>query len=273
MAKDLHWFKFFISEYMAGDIIFCSDAAQGVFIRLCCFYWARECNLNRSQAEKYLQQSASHLGELIDNGIVKVNGEALNINFLDEQKATWHELSSIKSQAGKSGGRGNKKSTAKADAKHMLSETKADDKANVKQNESRPESKTKAEHKAKQSYREGDKTSTPERAENVVLPSVLNRQPTTAQTSPGLAFGVPSSNPKTIKIWEDFFEEIKEYQFQKNEISEMTDHIHYIDDDKVEAAYLQFRRKWKTEEGKKKKPRAKEIIDLLYTYTLLDADT
>jgi hypothetical protein len=47
MAKELPYFKFEPAEYLTKDV-FCSLAAQGLFINLCSYYWQRSCNYQRS---------------------------------------------------------------------------------------------------------------------------------------------------------------------------------------------------------------------------------
>lgn len=264
MAKDLHWFKFNISEYMLGDIIFCSDAAQGVFTRLMCLYWSRDCVLTRSQALKHLQGRDELLDELIKADVIKIEGDALRIDFLLEQKNTWTETSKKNSVNGAKGGRGNTQNKAGDKAKQ---------KPGIKPNESDPESQMKANPKAKKSQGEGDKTSLSEKTEGSRYPDESNREPSTPLNPHGPGSGVAMFSDKSLQLMADFFSDIEGYKFKESQVREMEQEFDRIPDEKVEACYLQFRRKWKTEEGRKKTPKASDLIDLLFTYAMPDDNT
>ena len=54
MSKRLPYFQFEPAEYLAGDIMFCSYAAQGIFNSICALYWQKDCNLKYSQVIKRL---------------------------------------------------------------------------------------------------------------------------------------------------------------------------------------------------------------------------
>lgn len=86
MAKDLPYFKFVISEWNDGDITLCSMEAQGLFINLCSLYWSLEGELSITKAKRrYNGCNTTVWDELINEKILKVDGEFLVINFLDEQ--------------------------------------------------------------------------------------------------------------------------------------------------------------------------------------------
>ena len=50
MSK-LTWFKFTPSDYMMGKIQRCPEVTQARFIRLCCLYWNKQCELTYEDAE------------------------------------------------------------------------------------------------------------------------------------------------------------------------------------------------------------------------------
>jgi hypothetical protein len=86
MAKDLPYFKFIISEWNDGDITLCSLEAQGLFINLCSLYWSQECELSLSKAKRRYNFCADLVwDELINEGIIKLQGDKITINFLNEQ--------------------------------------------------------------------------------------------------------------------------------------------------------------------------------------------
>ena len=87
MAKDtaLPYFKFVIADWNMGDITQCSLSAQGLFINLCAMYWSKRGNLNWGKAVKKFPRKLKHFNELLDEGIIKLNGDQLEISFLSEQ--------------------------------------------------------------------------------------------------------------------------------------------------------------------------------------------
>lgn len=94
MAKDLPYFKFSVSEWNDGDVTLCSLEAQGLFINLCSLYWSQEGQLSYTKAKRrYYQCNTTVWDELINDGIIKLNGDAIVINFLDEQFAEREKLS------------------------------------------------------------------------------------------------------------------------------------------------------------------------------------
>lgn len=86
MAKDLPYFKFFVSEWNDGKIVDCSMESQGLFINLCSLYWSRLGALDDATAmRKLCQRNAKAYKELKKMGVVKVSGDKIFIDFLDEQ--------------------------------------------------------------------------------------------------------------------------------------------------------------------------------------------
>lgn len=258
MAKDMHWFKFFISEYLAGDIVLCSDAAQGVFVRVCCLYWAREGNLNLDQVYGHLPGREALIGELISKGIIKTNlSEGVSyllINFLDEQRETWVKTSAENSQNGKLGGRGNTKESAIQSAPKAT--PKAPDKAVVKP----PQSQLEKNKILLPADRAGEK-------DHYSLPTdaPTTSPPLTGGSSGGVLKSA-STNPQTIKTKRDFLDNIATYKYTKFQIKEIDQGINEINDKHVFGCYMQFRRSYKTEDNKHKRPSFGELMDLIEGY-------
>ena len=90
MAKELPYFKFFVSEWSDGDITLEDFETQGLFINLCAYYWSNECSITLSKAKKKFRNcSESCFNDLINSGIIKLNDDVITINFLDEQKVSY----------------------------------------------------------------------------------------------------------------------------------------------------------------------------------------
>jgi len=86
MAKDLPYFKFIISEWNDGDVTLCSLEAQGLFINLCSLYWSQEGELSLSKSKRRFSGcNATAWKELISDKVIKIDGDNIVINFLDEQ--------------------------------------------------------------------------------------------------------------------------------------------------------------------------------------------
>lgn len=129
MGKRLPYFQFEVAEWLAGDIMFCSFEAQGLFVTLMALYWQKDCELNLDQAMKRLK-SDQLFKELIDEKIIKINSGKININFLDEQFSKASEKSRVNSMNGSLGGRPKKQieTENKPNGFNSVSETKSEQK-------------------------------------------------------------------------------------------------------------------------------------------------
>jgi hypothetical protein len=97
--EKLQWFKFSPSDYMMGKIQRCPEITQARFIRLCCLYWNKECNLNIT--DTIIEIDQEHFDILISKKIITSNEEHIFIDFLDEQMISITETSKDKSKAAK----------------------------------------------------------------------------------------------------------------------------------------------------------------------------
>jgi hypothetical protein len=104
MAKELPYFQFEPAEYLTKDVSFCSLSAQGLFINICSYYWQRQCELTKGQLLRRLNYP-KELEELIDEGVLKIQNEAINIAFLDQQFEKATLLKKTNSVNGSKGGR------------------------------------------------------------------------------------------------------------------------------------------------------------------------
>lgn len=113
MAKELPYFKFYPGEWLTGDITMCSEVAQFVFINLICFYWQKD-SICLANVKQRFSKYETEIKELISNRIIKIDDcENVIINFLDEQKSNFINISEKRIKSGKAGG--------KAKAKQKLS--------------------------------------------------------------------------------------------------------------------------------------------------------
>jgi hypothetical protein len=99
MAKNFPYFKFIVSEWMTGDIVFESLSAQGLFINICALYWQRDGNLSIEDVNKRYK-NPPELDDLIGNFII-IEDDLIAIKFLDEQLIDAGHVSKINSDKGK----------------------------------------------------------------------------------------------------------------------------------------------------------------------------
>lgn len=86
MAKELPYYKHEPSEWLEGEIQVCSDAAIVCFLNLRDGYWVKlGCMSYAFALQKYCRKDASIIQELIDNGIIDLQGDDIKIKFLDKQ--------------------------------------------------------------------------------------------------------------------------------------------------------------------------------------------
>lgn len=102
MSKRLPYFQFEPAEYLAGDIMFCSYGAQGMFNNICALYWQKDCELKYSQTVKRFGNE-DLIKELISECIIKVEKDKIIVNFLDEQYSKATIKSVVNSDNGKKG--------------------------------------------------------------------------------------------------------------------------------------------------------------------------
>ena len=117
--KELPYFKFFPNQWITGTISFLDLGTQGAFIRICCYYWSKECNVPQAQLQVLIRD---HFKILIDNNLIKIVDEKVCIKWLDEQYSEFRKRSKINSANGRKGG------LNKANATNSLSIKKREDK-------------------------------------------------------------------------------------------------------------------------------------------------
>lgn len=103
MSKRLPYYQSEPAEYLAGDIMFCSYAAQGVFSVIRALYWQKDCKLSLKQAKRRLKDADDLIDELINENIIKIIDDNILISFLDEQFEKACGKSKTNSENGKKG--------------------------------------------------------------------------------------------------------------------------------------------------------------------------
>lgn len=103
MAKNFPYFKFVVTEWMTGDIVFESLSVQGLFINICALYWQRDGVLTVSDINKRFK-NPEELTELTDR-FFSVNDGFVSVKFLDEQLIEANHISKKNSENGSKGGR------------------------------------------------------------------------------------------------------------------------------------------------------------------------
>lgn len=141
MAKDLPYFKFFVSEWNDGDITLEDYNIQGLFINVCAYYWSRECMLSYDILIKKFKHNKEDIERLISEDLIKFREcDMMSISFLDEQLEERKAKSKVNSVNGSKGGRPKKQKETenKPNALNSLTETKGIKKREDKRREDIP---------------------------------------------------------------------------------------------------------------------------------------
>lgn len=88
---NITWFKFTPANWIMGRIQRVPEITQARFMRLCCVYWNKKCELNYDDA--VLEIDEEHLKCLIRFKIIKNENGFIKIEFLDEQISGIREIS------------------------------------------------------------------------------------------------------------------------------------------------------------------------------------
>lgn len=135
MAKNFPYFKFVVTEWMTGDIVFESLSVQGLFINICALYWQRDGSLSIEDINKRYK-NPEELGQLTDR-FFSVNDGFISVKFLDEQLIEANHISKVNSENGAKGGRPKASKTLKEKptANRPLTERKANESKEEKETE------------------------------------------------------------------------------------------------------------------------------------------
>lgn len=117
MAKELPYFKFFVSEWILGRISDHSDKVQGAFINAICYYWHKNCDCFCVDFKRKLGKNRYDL--LINLKFIEVENDKIFIRFLDEQFSELSDIHPKRVRAGQAGGIASAKAKEVAKAKHL----------------------------------------------------------------------------------------------------------------------------------------------------------
>lgn len=106
--QKLPWFKFSPDDWLNGDIQYCSDAAQLLFIKLCCDYWRNNCDLTtvkfRKRSALRKEKYQRLMVELEEENMICIKNDKICIKFLDEQMSQRLARSEVNALNGSKGG-------------------------------------------------------------------------------------------------------------------------------------------------------------------------
>jgi hypothetical protein len=103
MAKELPYFKFTLQEWQNGAITDMPDSAQGVFINVCCYYWANNCEVTDKMLLKRFKTKTKTIQKLIKSEVIKNQNGIIMVSFLDKQLLELNKNHSFFSECGKKG--------------------------------------------------------------------------------------------------------------------------------------------------------------------------
>ena len=106
MAKELPYFRFTSAEWLNVDISLESYEIKGLFIDVCAYYWAQDCDITLSKLEKKFSNATNLLKQLIESDIIKHENkhDKIKIDFLLTQYDLLSEKRKLRQAAGSKGG-------------------------------------------------------------------------------------------------------------------------------------------------------------------------
>jgi len=94
----LQWFKFCPTDWVMGKIQRCPEITQARFLKLCCLYWNKNCEISVEDA--IIEIDKDHFDILVAKKIIFISDDQIYISFLDEQNVEIKETSKDKSVSG-----------------------------------------------------------------------------------------------------------------------------------------------------------------------------
>ena len=110
--KELPYFRFTVSEWMNGDISMETYDSKGIFIDICAWYWFKDCSITKAMLEKKYPKEREWIKNLLDIEAIKIDGDNIQIEFLNEQFDLLSKKRRARQAAGSKGGK-QKSSNAK----------------------------------------------------------------------------------------------------------------------------------------------------------------
>lgn len=104
MAKELPYFKFYINDWLTGNVTLLDMSLQGVFINVCVLFWSRDCDLKyKDCVERFKKRDRKFIETLIKLEIIKKENEKIRINFLENQLEIREKISKTNKKNGEIG--------------------------------------------------------------------------------------------------------------------------------------------------------------------------
>lgn len=104
MSIELPWYKFYPTEWLFGRISHETPELQISFLKTCCFYWQRGCEMDIDYILLYIDKDV--IKELCQKNYILYNKKSnkIKIKFLDEQSKDRKQRKNKKIEAGRKGG-------------------------------------------------------------------------------------------------------------------------------------------------------------------------
>lgn len=99
--KEYPYIKFFVNQWLTGTVSFVELEYQGAFMKACCYYWSRGCNMPESHLKTII---GKHYDRLVAEGLIVVKNKEISIKWLDEQIIDTKKRSQINKANGRKGG-------------------------------------------------------------------------------------------------------------------------------------------------------------------------
>jgi hypothetical protein len=130
MAKEAPWFRFTVLEWQNGEISNLSDSLKGLFIDICAYYWAKNCNITLDSLLTKFKTKSKSIDKLIQNQIISIQNAnetnqnvIVSISFLDKQLSELQQNKTKFSEWGKLGQKAKKlKAPLKSDLSYKIRE-------------------------------------------------------------------------------------------------------------------------------------------------------
>jgi uncharacterized protein YdaU (DUF1376 family) len=120
--KEFPYIKFFVNQWLTGTISFLTLEQQGAYMKACCYFWSRECEMPEQHLRAIIPD---HYDSLVKEGLIIVENKRISIKWLDEQIKETKARSIRNSANGRKGGL-----QSQANARQSL---KHKDKSKIKQ--------------------------------------------------------------------------------------------------------------------------------------------
>lgn len=101
--KELPYFRFTVQEWQNGGISTLNDSLKGVFVDVCAYYWAQNCNVTMEILSNKFKTKTKSIQKLIDSQTIYNQNGIVSISFLDQQLSELKQNKTFFSEMGKLG--------------------------------------------------------------------------------------------------------------------------------------------------------------------------